>query len=366
MKRYTSVFAALLLVPALSLAAAKRPAKRYTVDQFMATIGIGGASFSPDETKVLFSSNETGIFNAYVVPVTGGKATRLTDSTKEAIQTVGYFPKDDRILLTYDQGGNENNHLYVRTPDGAMKDITPGAKLKARFVGWTYDDKGFYAATNERDAHFFDIYRYNAADYGRTLVYKDETGYDLNDISRDGKWIAFSKANTTNDNNLYLYSVADGKMKPLTPHTGDVSYSAEAFDPESKNLYILSNQGSEFSRVQRYELATGKVSEVEKADWDVMYTHFSRNGKYRVTGVNADGTTQVRVVEAKSGKPVALPKLPDGDVRGVLFSRSEGKMAFTVNGDRSPNNLYVYDFATKKTSKLTNSLSPEIDPEDLA
>src|ERR1043165_1595950 len=103
MKRILCVLAAALLVPALSLAAAKRPAKRYTVDQFMATIGISGASLSPDETKVLFSSNETGIFNAYTVPVTGGKPTRLTDSTKEAIQTVGFFPKDERILPTFDQ-----------------------------------------------------------------------------------------------------------------------------------------------------------------------------------------------------------------------------------------------------------------------
>ncbi|HEY6136370.1 MAG TPA: S9 family peptidase [Thermoanaerobaculia bacterium] len=369
MKRIIRVMAAALLVPALSLAATaakQRPSKRYTVEQFMATIGIGGASFSPDESKILFSSNETGIFNAYTVPVTGGKPTRLTDSTKEAIQTVGYFPKDGRILLSFDQGGNENNHLYVRTPDGAMKDITPGPKLKAQFMGWTFDDKGFYAATNERDAKFFDIYRYNADDYSRTLLYKDETGYQFNDISRDGKWIAFSKPTTTNDNNLYLYSVADGKMKHLTPHTGDVSYSAEAFDPASKYLYILSNQGNEFARVQRYELATGNVSEVEKADWDVMYTYFSRNGTYRVTAVNADGTTQVHIVEAKSGKPVALPKLPDGDIRGVAFSRSEKKMVFSVNGDRSPSNLYVYDFVTKKTTKLTSSLSPDIDPDDLA
>ena len=70
------VLAAALLVPALALAApTKRPSKQYTVEQFMATINIAGTSFSPDESKIVFSSNETGIFNAYVVPVTGGKAT---------------------------------------------------------------------------------------------------------------------------------------------------------------------------------------------------------------------------------------------------------------------------------------------------
>jgi dipeptidyl aminopeptidase/acylaminoacyl peptidase len=361
------VLAAALLVPALALAApTKRPSKQYTVEQFMATINIAGTSFSPDESKIVFSSNETGIFNAYTVPVAGGKPTRLTDSKKEAIRAVDFFPKDDRILLTYDQGGNENNHLYVRTADGAMKDITPGEKLKARFIGWTYDDKGFYAATNERDPKFFDVYRYNAADYTRTLVYKDESGYDFNAISRDGKWLAFTKSVTTNDNNLYLYSVAEGKLKTITPHSGDANYSAETFDPESKSLYITSNEGNEFARLQRYDLATGKFSDVEKADWDIMFTNFSHNGKYRVTGVNADATTQIRIVDAKSGKPLALPKLPDGDIRGVLFSRSGSKMAFSVNSDRSPYNLYVYDLGTKKTTKLTNSLSPEIDPEDLA
>src|ERR1044071_2945433 len=115
MKRILCVLAAALLVPALSLAApaaktaVKRPAKRYTVDQFMATIGIAGASFSPDETKVVFSSNETGIFNAYTVPVSGGKPTRITDSTKEAIQTIGYFPKEDRLLLTSHHGGHREH-----------------------------------------------------------------------------------------------------------------------------------------------------------------------------------------------------------------------------------------------------------------
>jgi dipeptidyl aminopeptidase/acylaminoacyl peptidase len=40
-------------------------------------------------------------------------------------------------------------------------------------------------------------------------------------------------------------------------------------------------------------------------------------------------------------------------------------MAFYFNGSRSPSNLYVYDFATRKVQKLTDSLNPEIDPADL-
>ena len=34
-----------------------------------------------------------------------------------------------RILYSSDEGGNELSHLYVRTPDGSVKDITPGTRI---------------------------------------------------------------------------------------------------------------------------------------------------------------------------------------------------------------------------------------------
>ncbi|WP_395851943.1 TolB family protein [Cystobacter fuscus] len=84
----------------------------------MSTASVFGASFSPDEKRVLFSSDATGVYNVFSVPVAGGKPTQLTRSTTDRTSAVGYFPRDERILFTRDQGGNELTHLYVRTPDG--------------------------------------------------------------------------------------------------------------------------------------------------------------------------------------------------------------------------------------------------------
>jgi dipeptidyl aminopeptidase/acylaminoacyl peptidase len=377
------VVVAVALVPALALAAppsepakkpapaqvapaAKLPKKQYTIEQFMATTRVTGASFSPDEKKLLFSSNETGIFNAYSVVVTGGKPKALTQSKTDTTFAVSYFPKDERILFTRDQGGNENNHLYVRTPDGKEKDLTPGEKLKAQFFGWKDDDfSAFYVVTNERDPRFFDLYKYDAKTYERTLLYQNEGGYEPSDISRDEKWIALDKPNTTADANIYLYDVAKKEMKHITAHQGTAMYSTASFDPASTALYYLTDDGSEFKRVARYELATGKKEDVERADWDIMYTYFSYNGAYRVTGVNEDGRTVIRLHDVKANKQVTLPQLPEGDITSVSIARSEKRMAFYHNGDRSPNNLYVYDFATSKATRLTDSLSKEIDPKDL-
>ncbi|WNG40141.1 S9 family peptidase [Archangium minus] len=367
------VLAAATLVPTLALAAPKatpatavsRPSKQYTVEQFMTTTKLSGASFSPDEKRILFSSNESGIFNAYTLPLTGGKAKALTQSKTDSTFAVSYFPKDERILFTRDQGGNEANHLFVRTPDGKERDLTPGDKLKAAFVSWSGDDSAFYVLTNERDARFFDLYRYDAKTYARTLVYQNDSGLSFEDVSPDGRWLAFNKVRTTNDADIHLYDVEKKELKHITPHQGDAFFQVSAFDPASSALYFLTNEGSEFKRVARYTLATGQVEDVERADWDVMYTYFSRKGGFRVTAINEDGRTVIRVHDVKAGKLLELPQLPAGDITSVRISDSEKRMAFYHNGDRSPSNLFVYDFGTKKATRLTDARNKQIDPEDL-
>lgn len=385
--RVSRVIAAVALLPTLALAdipppraeqkpapakapepakAPAKPSKQYSIEQFMATTKLAGASFSPDEKKLLYSSNETGIFNAFSVPVGGGKPTQLTQSKTDTTFAVSYFPNDERILFTRDQGGDENNHLYVRELDGKEKDLTPGDKLKAVFQGWKTDDySAFYVLTNERDARFFDLYKYDAKKYTRTLLYQNDGNYEVADISRDEKWIALGKPRTTSDSDVFLYNVAKKEHTNITPHKGIVSNSAAEFDPGSSALYFLTDEGSEFKRVARYVLATKKVEDVERADWDIMYTYFSKNGTYRVTAINEDGRTAIRLWDVKAGKQVALPTMPEGDITSVVIARSEKRMAFYHNGDRAPSNLYVHEFATAKPSRLTNALTTEISSDDL-
>ena len=370
MKR--AVLAAALLLSAV-LAGAAQPAsarvrtpKQYTIEQFFATTGVRGASFSSDEKRILFSSNQTGVYNVYAMPVTGGTPSPQTASATDTTYAVSYFPNDDRVLYTRDEGGNELNHLYVREANGQERDLTPGEKLKAEFDGWTGDRTGFWVETNERDPKYFDLYRYDAAkSYDRTLVYKNDAGYNIATISPDGKWVALVKTNGTADSDIYLWSAATNEAKNVTPHSGMADNTPQEFDPATGALYYLSNEGGEFARIRKYDAATGKSEDVEKPAWDVLFTRFSKNGRYRATGVNEDGRTAVRVVDTRTGREVPLPKLPAGDITTVRFADSEKRMAFYLNGDRSPSNLYVYEFGDKSPVRLTDSLNKEIDAADL-
>ena len=77
--------AAVLVAAAPALSAGQgnsRPLKQYTIEQFLDTTSIGGASFSADESRILFSSNKTGIWNVYTVPIAGGAWTAVTSALR--------------------------------------------------------------------------------------------------------------------------------------------------------------------------------------------------------------------------------------------------------------------------------------------
>ena len=351
----------------ISLDSSTREVPKYSARTFFETTSIFGASFSPDESNLLITSDASGVFNAYRQSVTGGEPTQLTDSTTNATYGVSYFPHDGRILYTADQGGDENNHLFVRETDGTTKDLTPGENLKASFVGWNGDKKSFYVETNERDPKFFDLYRFTTDGYSKQLVFRNTEGWSIADVSDDGRWVALSKVRNNADSDVFVWDANDPDAKPkhITPHAGDVSHSVQTFTRNSNELYYGTNEHGEFNQVWSYNLHHGERKPIVKADWDVSYVYFSENGRYRVTGINQDARTVVTVFDTSAGRKLELPKLPDGDIRGVSISRSEKKMAFYVNGDTSPSNLYVLDLDSGKTQRLTDTLNPAIDQNDL-
>ena len=378
--RRHALLALLALVPACASLSGGGRDTRHDAQTFYASTSFSGASFSPDKKSLLVTSDQSGIFNAYELDIATRELKQLTHSTRNAIASIDWFPDDRRFLFTSDQGGNELNHLYVRHEGGEEHDLTPGENLKAQFMGWSADERSFFALTNERDPQFFDLYRYHfgprpieaaateevAPGYQRELLYQNPGGFDLSGVSRDGAWIALTKNNNNADSDLYLVSAkAPEERLQVTPHHGRVLHGFADFAPDASKLYYTTNEGSEFDSVWAYDLAAKKHSSVFVADWDVSAYRFSDDGRWLTTAVNADARTILRVFEAKTGREVILPKLPAGDITGISFEKGGERLACYVNGDTSPSNLYVVELSSGENTRLTDALNPAIAESDL-
>jgi dipeptidyl aminopeptidase/acylaminoacyl peptidase len=351
--------------PGAAVAQRARPVPRYTIEQFMNTTAMFAASFSADERSILVTSDQSGVFNAYEIPVGGGTPRARTHSTTDGIFTVGYLPHDRRLLYLQGAGGNENDHLYLLDTTGTARDLTPGDSLKAVFIDWAGDDSSFFYATNGRDRRFFDVFEMPIATLTPRLVFRDTVGYQVAAVSPDRRLLALQRPITTQNSDMYIRDVQTGEIRHVSPHEGDVQYTPQAFSPDGKYLYYTTDEGSEFAWLARYDLATGKRDTVERPSWDVDFAYFSKHGKYLVAGINADARTEIQVYEAATLRRVALPSVPVGEIGGVQISASERWLAFYVNGSRAPSNLYVLDLGTGKLRRLTQNLSSEVDPANL-
>lgn len=340
---------------------------QYSVQDFYQNSSFFGGSWSSDAKKLLVSSNLSGIWNAYTVPAGGCSPCTpepLTSSTTNSIFAVSFFPHDDRVLYSSDQGGNELTHLYVRNADGSTKDLTPGAKLKASFAGWTGDGKSFFVTTNERDNRYFDLYQIAADGYARQLVYKNADGYDIAAVSRDGQHVALGKPRTTNDADVFLYDRQRNTTKNITPHTGNVNSFVADFAPDASKLLIVSDSGREFASLMSYDIASGAKAVVYQQPWDVLGADYSKGGKYLTVGVNEDSRAAARVLDAKALAPAQLAGMPDGLVRGVSISPNDSAIAFYASDGSVPNELYAGALGAAP-ARLTTALNARIKREDL-
>ena len=339
-----------------------KPAK-YSIEQFYKNNRLGGGSFSNDETKLLVSSDESGIFNVYEIDIQSGEKTQKTFSEKESFFAIDYLPGSNDILFSADKGGDELNHIYLMKEDGTISDLTPGKNEKARFSGWSKDKKYMYYSSNKRDPKYFDFYKMNIATWESEILYQNDKGINISSMSEDEVWFAFSQPITTSENKLFLTNRIDNSKIEISKSPG--SYSSSGFSKDNQYFFFITDVGQEFSYLARYEINTGLQEILFQTDWDVMYSYLSENEKYRVIAINEDGKNKLYVKDLPNNKDVYFPDIPDGDIKGATFSESESKIRLTIGTSKSPNNLYVYNLISKHLKKLTETLSPGLNADDL-
>jgi dipeptidyl aminopeptidase/acylaminoacyl peptidase len=339
---------------------------QYSIEQFMDTEQLRGSGFSSDGERVAYSSNRSGIFNVYAQAFEGGEPVQLTDSTDNPRFFRAWFPNDNRLIFTGDQGGNELDHVYVRNEDGSVVDLTPGEGLRAGFVDFSADGRVFWVTSNERDSSVSDIYEYDSETLERTLLVENTVDAFPSVVSPDGRYVAFSKVHVRSDTDILIWDRATGEFETLVADDTPVANSAEAFSADGQYLFYTTDRDAEFRHLVRRDMDSGEEQVVLEPDWDVSSASVSRGGNYLVVGINEDSRTTLSVLSMDDFSDVDLPAMPDGNVASVTYSADDARMAFYLQSSRRPSDLFVVATDGSGAPRaLTSSLNPAIDPAHL-
>ena len=357
------ILTALIIVFLGCQSSSKKQVNKYDINDFFNNISVYGGSFSSDEERLIYSSNESGIYNVYEVGISSGTITKLSSSELESFFVQSYVPASNDFIYTADKGGNEINHLYLQKRGGQTIDLTPGENEKSIFYKWSQDNTFLYYLSNKRDSKYFDLYKMDIGRQESRMVYENKDNLSLSSISNNEQYLLLSERLTTSENKFYLFDIIKGEKKEISTAPG--SYSAAGFSNDNKGFYYITDIGKEFTYLNKYDIKTSESTVVFETNWDVMYSYSSKNEKYRIIGINEDGKNSIQVIDSNSNKPIEFPSFENADITGVSFSESEQKIRLSVGSSKMPNDLFVYDIETKSLVKLTNSLNKEIDPKSL-
>jgi len=337
--------------------------KVYGIEDFFDNVSISGGYFSTDEEKIIFSSNQSGIFNVYEANIQTGKINQLTASNKESFFVRAYVPNSNDFIYSADNEGNEINHLFLKKEDDTVIDLTPNENEKSMFYKWSNDNQFLYYFSNKRDSRYFDLYKMKIGQWNPEIIYKNEDNLSLSDISNDEKYLLLSKSITTSENKFYLFDINENKRIEISSLPG--SYSSAGFSDFNKSFLYITDINNEFSYLNKYDIESMESSVIYETEWDVMYSYLSKNEKYRIIGVNEDGKNSVKVIEVDSNLPIKFPSFNNEDISSVSFSESEKKIRLNVGSSKMPNDLFVYDIEAETLKKITNNLNPKIDSKSL-
>ena len=336
--------------------------QQYSIETLMSNNRSSGGYFSKDGSKLLYSSDRSGIFNIYEVDLNTDKETQVTNSTEESYFAQGYSPLTGEILYSADKGGNENSHLYL-IRDGKSVDLTPGENTKASILGWTQNEKQMYFQSNARNPKYFDLYKIDINTLETVMLFKNEKAYTYNSISNNDKYLIFDLSISRGVDKMFLYNLKTKQRIEVSNQKAN--YWGQGFDVDDNNYYYTTNFDGEFHYLMSYNIETGKRGVVHKDGWDVVNSYLSKRGSYRVITVNEDAQNKIIVKNNKDNSLVKFKGLDHMNINGVTFSDDEKMLRINAGSSSSPGDIYVYNLGTDEIKKITSNLNSKVDPEDL-
>ncbi len=279
------------------------------------------AVWSPDGKSIAYLSDKNGEYNIYIADSKGDKPAReITDFKKGYPHTLKFSPDSKKLAYT-----DETLTLYYI-------DIKSGKITKV--------DK---------------------AEYEHVDVSQDvKPLYDYN-WSPDSRYIAYAKMDENLVYNIYIYTLANGKISRVT-ETGYNDFNP-VFSADGEHLFFISNRNfrptfCDFQWEMVYKDLAGIFAITLKKDGPQVLPPYSLEKREKKDKKKKDVTVKIDF-EGIIERTEMLP-IPAGNYRDLAAGKNRLFYTNAENGDynrfefRGPGSedLYAFDFKTRKQEKV--------------
>jgi dipeptidyl aminopeptidase/acylaminoacyl peptidase len=344
------------------------PAVSRKIQTMMDVRGAGGGLLTRKGDRLVFTWKVTGTFQVwrqdgpmkFPIQLTGGE---------DATMVQAIAPDDSFIVVSRDVGGQENPGLYLTTLDGGELTLiqhTPKVRTSLAFV--SDDSKSIYFTANDIDPASYAIYRWDVKTKQRTLVFDTPGLWTVLDYTGSGaseRWLVMKLLGNTHSE-VYRYDVADKKLTPLIGQNEQEEFFAQ-FSANPDEILVHTNKLGDYGRVYRMGKDAKLVPVTPELAFDIDGFKIDDARKRIYYQVNENGFAKLHALDARTYKPITLPKLPAAENTEIGQVSRDGRFAaFGVDGSQLAPTTVIYDWTTRKATAWRAPSTPEIDVKKFA
>lgn len=266
------------------------------------------------------------------------------------------------FVFARDRGGNENAQLYWWDERARTSRLLTDGRSRHGGAVWSHDGRRLAFHGNGRDGNRQDVYVVEplAGTPPRLLLASQGQTWQPLDWSADGQRLLLLDYVSVTEARLAIVHVDTGVLTPLPLPRSAIG--GARFAADGRGVWLAADLGGEFQQLRYFDLDAGRISTLGgQPDWDIEEFEVSTDGRWIAYVANVDGESRLFLHDLGAAQTRAIDTLPRGLIGGLRFDATGTRLGMTLESSRAPRDAWVYDLASDRATRWTES---EIGPID--
>lgn len=288
---------------------------------------------------------------------------------KEPVNWGSVCPDSTKNGFIYrkDVGGNETFQYYYFDLEKSESKLLTDGKSRHGSLNWSQSGKRIAYSNNRRAPADMDFY-ISDPEYPmkeEMILERKGGGWGISNWSRDEKMMVISEYISVTRSNIYLFDLATRQLTLLNDSSKDVAFSEAFFDADTKGIFVVSDEGREFSHLRYYDLSKKEYTwSMPDLHWNVQGVNYNRDRSRMIFRLNKNGYSALYSLNPKTFEFEEMTGFPEGIVGSFTFSPDGKQLAYNLQASDMGGDVYVYDFATSKSTRWTESETGDLNRDD--
>ncbi len=333
-------------------------------ERYVAVRQLGAPAFSPRGDAFAYLANTTGLPALWLQPAGGGFPRQLTAFADRRVAGFRWSPDGRRIALLADHHGDEMHQVHLLEVGGWPRQLTHALQVQYSLGGWAPDSRRLAVSGNDREPSEQDAM---VLDVQTGEVERLVTGglFYVGDFSPDGRLLIVTEFLTNTHQRVHVVDVSTGERRCVLGEDGtEAKRFPVGWDGAGTGLYVVTDEGHEFSYLAHLTLEGGAPRHVLRLDADVADAQLSNARDAMVAVVNDRGVFKLRVYALQGGgeREKAALDLPFGEYGGIAVGDGGAAAVMDFATPREASNLFAVDLASGAMEAREQSMLGGLDP----